>query len=167
MQHTRLTYPGPELRSMPTFAIDCPEGFGPIEAPSTLAAFIESDAPEPFAATIVVGAERIDARISLSDASGQALSDAAASLEGFQLEGERTTVIDGLPAVVRVQSFDEPELGVRLGQVQVMTLLPIMGSGATHDLAYLTGTCLAAELETQSDRFVAAAESLEFFPNGS
>ena len=167
MQATRLTYPGPELRSMPTFSIDCPDGFTSIEAPSTLAAFIQSDAPEPFAATIVVGAERIDARVSLSDASGGALADATASLQGFRLDGERTTVVDGLPAVVRMQSFDEPQLGVRLAQVQVMTLLPIMGSGATHDLAYVTGTCIADELDAHGERFVAAAESLEFFPNGS
>ena len=166
MTMTRITYPGPNLRPMPTFAIDCPDGFEVVEAPSTLAAFIATEATDPFTATIVVGAERIDARVSLAEASGEALT-AAAAREGFTLERERTTLVDRLPATVRVQSFDEPELGCRLAQVQVMTLLPVMGTGATQDLAYVTGTCLASDLDAFGDRFVAIAESLEFFPDGS
>ena len=161
----RLTFPGPELRPIPSFSVTCPTGWSAGEAPGSVAALREEASSGPFTANVVVSVDRVDATITLADAVAATLEEARTTLPDLRLENERVLEVDALPAHARVYSLDEPRIAQRVTQLIVTLLLPPLGDGSTCDLVQITCSCASDDAERQLAAFEEIVMSFELHPD--
>ena len=103
-----------------------------------------------FAVNVVVTREQVDFATSVEDYAYEQSAAMYGEVEGYEVLDERSTTVDGAPAVQRLHRFDIE--GAELQQVQTF----VLGDGVVF---VITGTATVADFDANIEAFRGVVEA--------